>query len=132
MSSWSTRGPSAVRLVVVVALLAAGCGGESQGVEITEADDSPPSRTVRPLDPRAPMDTTYADSGLFADPSLQLDSLRADSLRRDSVRQDSLAQVPVAPDFRTFWPRVPVRPRGRVLQRALDGRPRGLGRWDCF
>ncbi|MGB3543041.1 hypothetical protein [Rubrivirga sp.] len=93
-----------MRLVVVVALLAAGCGGESQGVEVTEADDSPPSRTVRPPDPRAPLDTVYADSGLFVDPSLQLDSLSADSLRRDSVRQDSLAQVPVAPDFRTFWP----------------------------
>ncbi len=106
--------------------LALGCGGDKPtGIEVTEAADDArlPSR------PRvAPLDTVYADLGVFADSvagldalradSLRRDSLRADSLRRDSLRADSLRQdslrrdsvtraepAAAAPDFRTFWPR---------------------------
>lgn len=90
--------------VLLLAVLLGACGGERQQVEITEAEDPVPVRpATRPS--IAPLDTVYADSGLFVDPSLRLDSLRADSLRRDSLRQDSLARaVPADPDFRTFWP----------------------------
>lgn len=92
--------------VLVLAVALAACGGERpQGIEVTEAEPTP---TVRPsARPTAPLDTVYADSGLFVDPSLRPDSLRADSLRRDSLRLDSLARAAdvTAPDFRTFWPR---------------------------
>ena len=90
--------------LLLAALAAGACGGDRpQGVEITEA---PPESEVRPGRRPAPLDTVYADSGLFADPRLRPDSLRADSLRRDSLRQDSLRRAAVArPDFRAFWPR---------------------------
>ena len=89
--------------LLLAALAAGACGGDRpQGVEITEA---PPESEVRPGRRPAPLDTVYADSGLFADPRLRPDSLRADSLRRDSLRQDSIARVPARPDFRAFWPR---------------------------
>ena len=90
--------------LLLAALAASACGGDRpQGVQITEAP--PESETgARPRRP-APLDTVYADSGLFVDPRLRPDSLRADSLRRDSLRQDSLARAAARPDFRTFWPR---------------------------
>lgn len=98
--------------LLVVAVALSSCGGEQpQGVEITEAD--PASRTARTRpSPMSPLDTVYADSGLFVDPSLRSDSLRADSLRRDSIRLATLAQEVAAPDFRAFWPR---------FQSALEG-----------
>lgn len=89
---------------VAVALLLAACGGETpQPIEVTEAEPVTIPRPARPA--LAPLDTIYADSGLYVDPSLRLDSLRADSLRRDSLRRDSLVRGAAArPDFRTFWP----------------------------
>lgn len=92
------------RAALALALLVAGCGGgDRQSVVVTEADAPAPRAQRAGL---SPLDTVYADSGLFVDPSLRLDSLRADSLRRDSVRLDSLTRAtPAAPDFRRFWPR---------------------------
>ena len=91
---------SALAAGLAVALGACG-GGDRQGVTVTEAEPTalptrPPPSRFRSLPPdsavRAPLDTIYADSALFADPAL--DSLRADSL-----------ETPAAPDFRRFWPR---------------------------
>ena len=92
------------RGALLLALVVSACGGDRpQGVEVTEAPPESELRT-RPSGP-VPLDTVYADSGLFADPSLRPDSLGADSLRRDSLRQDSLRRAQAArPDFRTFWP----------------------------
>lgn len=90
--------------LLLAALAVGACGGDRpQGVEVTEA---PPESELRPRPGRpAPLDTVYADPGLFVDPSLRPDSLRADSLRRDSLRQDSLRQAQAARlDFRSFWP----------------------------
>lgn len=81
---------------LVLALVAlAACGGEREGVAVTEAA---PVGTPAPAPPRldAPLDTIFPDSGLFADPSL-------DSLAADTLDADSLAAS--APDFRAFWPR---------------------------
>ncbi|MAQ92298.1 MAG: hypothetical protein CMM84_02025 [Rhodothermaceae bacterium] len=93
-------------LLVLAALLLGGCGGDKpQGIEVTEA---PADSELLPGARRgAPLDTVYADSGLFSDPRLHPDSLRADSLRRDSLARDSALQAaaaPVAPDFRTAFP----------------------------
>lgn len=90
--------------LLLAALALGACGGDRpQGVEVTEA---PPESELRARPGRpAPLDTVYADSGLFVDPRLRPDSLRADSLRRDSLRADSLRQAQAArPDFRPFWP----------------------------
>ena len=97
------------RLGVLVGLVAAGliggCGDDRpRGVTVTEAEDEAP---LRPARPSLTLDTVYADSGLYADPSLRPDSLRRDSLRRDSLRADSTRQAAerrAGPDFRTFWP----------------------------
>lgn len=88
-------------VALVAALAVGGCGGgERQGVAVTEAE---PVRTVVPPGPRpvprpVPLDTVYADSGLYADPAL--DSLEVAPADDDS----SSTTVPAAPDFRTFWP----------------------------
>ncbi len=90
--------------LLLAALAVGACGGDRpQGVEVTEA---PPESELRARPGRpAPLDTVYADSGLFVDPSLRPDSLRRDSLRRDSLRADSVRQARAArPDFRPFWP----------------------------
>lgn len=94
-------------LALAVAAVLAACGGDREGVAVTEAE---PVGRVAPLPPgrTAPLDTVYADSGLYADP--RLDSLLADS----AARADALEPADAAPDFRRFWPR---------FQRALRTSP---------
>lgn len=92
---------------LALAALLAACGGDREGVPVTEAApvDAFPPPAPRP---DAAFDTVYADSGLYADRFL--DSLRADS----ATAGDSLAPAASGPDFRAFWPR---------FQRALRSRP---------
>ena len=106
-----------------VARALAACGGnDSKGVAVTEAPDVAARADLRP----SGLDTTYADSGLFADPRLHPDSLRADSLRRDSLRADSLAQA-ARPDFRAFFPRFRAAAEaGTAAGLATDGVDRDL------
>ncbi len=106
--------------VAVLATAVCGCGGDApQGVQVTEAPTE--SERVPSLRRPVPLDTVYADSGLFSVSRLRLDSLRADSLRRDSVARDSVRQETVArPDFRTAWPAFLAAVRqGRAAVRPL-------------
>ena len=89
------------------AVLAACGGGDRGGVPVTEADPGPAVAPPRPPPRVAPLDTVYADSGLYADP-------RLDSLRADSASGPAAALPEAAPDFRAFWPR---------FQRALRAGP---------
>ena len=98
--------------VLVLAATLAACGGDREGVAVTEAD---PVGTLAPAAPPprfdTPLDTTYADSALFADPAL-------DSLAADSAEADTLRVAASGPDFRTFWPR---------FRAALADAPETLG-----
>lgn len=91
------------RPALLLALLLAACGSDAEGVAITEAEPdgaltAPRPRAVGPDTFSAPLDTVYADSGLYVDPSLRgLDSLDADTVAVDTVA--------APPDFRAFWPR---------------------------
>lgn len=90
--------------VLTAAVVLAACGSDAEGIAVTEAEPgalrAPQPGALGPggadtLGRPAPLDTVYADSGLYEDPSL--DSLRADSVRREAA--------PTPPDFRAFWPR---------------------------
>lgn len=90
-------------LVLATALAVVACGSDPEGVVVTEAEPGDVLVAPRPGAARsdtafAPLDTVYADSGLYVDPSLRaLDSLGVDTVAVDAV--------PAPPDFRAFWPR---------------------------
>ena len=86
--------------LLLAALALAACGSDAEGITVTEAAPDGALRAPTPggaadtLRRPAPLDTVYADSGLYADPAL-------DSL----VAADTVEAPAAPPDFRAFWPR---------------------------
>ncbi|MEM1117793.1 MAG: hypothetical protein AAF845_13885 [Bacteroidota bacterium] len=83
--------------VLAMALVLAACGGEREGVTVTEAEPVASLAPSVPPPPRldAPLDTVDADS--------LLGDLAPDSLAADTTDADTIAAS--GPDFRAFWPR---------------------------